>query len=139
MQPLAGVVSMIFGGVVTFAFGAWSEPLTFLLVLMAIDYVTGVVASIKDGTGLNSTVGFWGLFRKGLVLLVILLAHRVDVLLGVDVAMGAAVYFYIVNELLSVIENYGRIGLPLPETLKQIVEVLRDRAEQKGQNTKSKK
>jgi phage-related holin len=65
-----------------------------------------------------------------------LIAHRLDLLLGVEVVMGGAVYFYIANELLSIIENYGRIGLPLPDRLKRIVQVLRDRAgeneDQKG-------
>ncbi|MCD9023192.1 phage holin family protein [Cohnella silvisoli] len=128
MQLQAGVVCALLGAAVSFSFGVWNEPLTFLLVLMAIDYFTGVVAAVREGSGLNSNIGFWGLFRKGLILLVLLIAHRLDLLLGIDIVMGASVFFYIANELLSVIENYGRIGLPLPDRLRRIVRVLRDRA-----------
>lgn len=128
MQLQAGLISAFFGAAVSFSFGLWSESLTFLVVLMAIDYFTGVIAAIRSGSGLNSNIGFWGLFKKSLILLVMIIAHRLDILLGVEVIMGAAVYFYIANELLSIIENYGRIGLPLPNRLKKIVEVLRDRA-----------
>jgi len=128
MQAYAGAICALTGAVVSFSFGVWSESLTFLLVLMAIDYFTGVVAAVKDGSGLNSNIGFWGLFKKGLVLLIMIIAHRLDVMLGADVVMGSAVFFYIANELLSIIENYGRLGLPLPDRLKRIVLVLRDRA-----------
>jgi toxin secretion/phage lysis holin len=131
MQLVAGVTSVIIGAVISFSFGLWSESLTFLLVVMATDYFTGVVAAIREGTGLNSNIGFWGLFKKALILLVMVLAHRIDVLLNTDLVMGSAIYFYIANELLSIIENYGRIGLPLPDRLRRIVQVLRDRAGEK--------
>ncbi|RED84294.1 MULTISPECIES: phage holin family protein [Cohnella] len=128
MQLYAGTVCALLGAAVTFSFGIWNESLTFLLILMAVDYFTGVAASIKEGSGLNSSVGFWGLFKKGLILLVMMITHRLDILLGADMIMGGAVFFYIANELLSIIENYGRLGLPLPDRLKRIVQVLRDRA-----------
>lgn len=136
MHLQAGVISAFFGATITFSFGLWSESLTFLVVLMAIDYFTGITAAIRSGSGLNSNIGFWGLFKKALILLVMIIAHRLDVLLGVDVIMGAAVYFYIANELLSIIENYGRMGLPLPDRLKRIVQVLRDRAGENKDNDK---
>ena len=128
MQLYAGTVCALLGAVITFSFGIWSESLTFLLILMAVDYFTGVAAAIKEGSGLNSNIGFWGLFKKGLILLVMMIAHRLDLLLGADMIMGGAVFFYIANELLSIIENYGRLGLPLPDRIKRIVQVLRDRA-----------
>jgi toxin secretion/phage lysis holin len=128
MQLQAGIICAFLGAAISFSFGLWTESLTFLLVLMAIDYFTGVAASIKEGSGLNSNIGFWGLFKKALILLVMIIAHRLDVLLGAEIVMGSAVFFYIANELLSVIENYGRLGLPLPDRLKKIVQVLRDRA-----------
>ena len=125
---LAGV-SIVFGSAITFAFGTWTESLTVLLVAMAIDYVTGIIAAVYDGSGLDSKVGFWGLMKKGLILLVVLLSHRIDLVLGVDMAMGGAIAFYTVNELLSIIENYGRLGLPLPPQWKQFVRTLRNRGE----------
>lgn len=116
------------GVLVTFAFGSWTESLTFLLVAMGVDYVTGVLAAVKSGKGLNSAVGFWGLARKGLSLLVILLAHRVDILLDTsNMTMAAAVYFYIANELISITENYGKLGLPLPDRIRKMIEVLKQK------------
>lgn len=129
-MPLFWLCSVfgLVGSVITFAFGSWVESLTLLVVAMGIDYVTGVAASIKEGRGLNSVFGGWGLTRKGLMLLVILLAHRIDILLETsNVTMGAAIYFYIANELISITENYGRIGLPLPDRLRKIIEVLKDK------------
>ncbi len=128
MQFQAGVISAILGAAISFSFGVWTESLTFLLVVMAIDYFTGVAAAIREDSGLNSNIGFWGLFKKVLILLAMLIAHRLDVLLGIEVVMGSAVFFYIANELLSIIENYGRMGLPMPARLKKIIQVLRDRA-----------
>ncbi|XID95526.1 holin family protein [Paenibacillaceae bacterium WGS1546] len=139
MQVQAGVICAMLGAVVTFSFGVWNEALTFLLVLMAVDYFTGVAAALKEGSGLNSNIGFWGLFKKGLILLVMMITHRLDVMLGADLIMGSAVFFYIANELLSIIENYGRLGLPLPERLKNIVTVLRNRAGEKENDADKKR
>jgi toxin secretion/phage lysis holin len=127
MQLHTGAAAAVLGSVITFSFGVWTESLTLLAVLMGVDYITGVTAALRTGTGLNSSVGFWGLAKKGLMLLVILLAHRVDVLLGTHLVMGGAVSFYIVNELLSVLENYGELGLPLPESVRKTVQMLRDK------------
>lgn len=127
-MPLALFSSIcgVIGSIITFAFGSWIESLTLLVVAMGIDYVTGVAASIKEGKGLNSVFGAWGLARKGLMLLVILLAHRIDILMETNnMTMGAAIYFYIANELISITENYGRLGLPMPDRLRQLIEVLK--------------
>lgn len=129
-MPLVWVCSIsgLLGLVITFAFGSWVESLTLLVVAMGIDYVTGVTASLKEGKGLNSAFGAWGLARKGLMLLVILLAHRIDILLALpNVTMGAAIYFYIANELISITENYGRMGLPLPDRVRKMIEVLKEK------------
>ncbi|REK77525.1 phage holin family protein [Paenibacillus paeoniae] len=129
-MPLIWTCSLtgIVGSIITFAFGNWAESLTVLVVAMGIDYVSGVAASIKEGKGLSSSFGAWGLARKGLMLLVILLAHRVDILLETsNVTMGAAIYFYIANELISITENYGRMGLPLPEKIRKLIAVLKEK------------
>lgn len=118
----------IIGAIVTFAFGGGSEALIFLLVAMGVDYVSGISASLKEGKGLSSSVGGWGLTKKGLYLLVILLAHRMDLLLGTGMIMTGAIYFYAANELISITENYGRCGLPLPDRVKDVIAVLQNRS-----------
>ncbi|MBW7476146.1 phage holin family protein [Paenibacillus oenotherae] len=128
MQFVVCAASAVFGSVLTFAYGMWPESLTFLLVVIAIDYITGVTAAVREKQGLSSVVGAWGLAKKGIILLVVLLAHRIDILLKLEtVAMGAAIYFYIANELISITENLGRIGVPLPDRLRQIIEILKDK------------
>ena len=102
-----GLVGMLF----TYAFGGWTQLLSFLCIAMAVDYITGVAAAIRTGDKLNSKIGFWGLTRKGLMLLVILLANQLDLLLNTDMIKGGAIYFYLANELISITENYSRIGL----------------------------
>ena len=126
-QHIVNAGAGLFGAFITFAFGYWSEALTFLFVLIVADVISGVSASIREGSGLNSAVASIGFAKKGLMVLVIIIAHRADVLLGTNYVMGGAVYFYIANELLSITENYGRAGLPLPDTLRRLVTVLRER------------
>ncbi len=125
MSPAVNTFAAISGAFVTFAFGVWDELLSLLVIAMAVDYVTGLAAAVRSGTGLNSNIGFWGLARKGLMLTVILLAHRIDLLMGTDIIKGGAIYFYLVNELISITENYARIGLPLPDKLRQAIAVLK--------------
>ncbi|MBD2846001.1 phage holin family protein [Paenibacillus sp. IB182496] len=120
----------LIGIIVAFAFGGWTEALTLLLAAMAVDYVTGVIAAVKEGKGLNSMIGFWGLIRKGATMLIILIAHRVDLLLGSgNVTMTGAIFFYLANELISITENCGRIGLPVPHRLRRMIEVLKDKGD----------
>ncbi|GGD54155.1 phage holin family protein [Paenibacillus nasutitermitis] len=116
------------GSVLTFSFGMWPESLTLLLVAMGIDYITGISAAMIEQKGLSSLVGAWGIAKKGIMLLVILLAHRIDVLFGLqNMAMGGAIYFYLANELISITENLGRIGVPMPDKLRQLIEVLKNK------------
>ncbi|WP_238162713.1 holin family protein [Cohnella sp. AR92] len=128
-QSIVNAGAGLLGAFITFAFGHWTESLTFLLTVIGIDIISGGYASVHEGRGLNSAVGAAGLAKKGLMLLVIILSYRVDVLLGSEVVMGAAIYFYIANELVSVTENYGRIGLPMPDKLRQIIAVLKQKGE----------
>lgn len=113
------------GVVVTFLFGEWSHLLTLFLIAIVIDYVSGVAASLKEGRGLNSSIGFWGLARKAFMLLIITLAHHMDIVFHSSVIMNGAVTFYLANEMISIIENYGRLGLPMPPRLKQLIETLK--------------
>ncbi|NRF90495.1 phage holin family protein [Paenibacillus frigoriresistens] len=123
------LISATLGGFATYAFGEWNELLSLFLMAILVDYITGIAASMKEQRGLNSQVGYWGLARKGLMLLVIMLAHRMDILMDTDLMMTGAIYFYLANEFISITENYGRLGLPLPGFLKQMIQVLRGKEE----------
>lgn len=101
-----------------------------LLIAMGIDYLSGVAASIKEGKGLSSEVGFWGLIKKTFMLLSVFIAHKLDTGLGTGWIMTGAIYFWLANELVSLAENYGRLNLPLSEYIKPIISILK----QKGEN-----
>lgn len=122
---LFNTVCGLCGALVTFFFGEWNQLLTLFLIALIIDYASGVAASLMEGRGLNSAIGFWGLARKAFMLLVITLAHHMDITFNMNVIMNGAITFYLANELISMIENYGRMGLPLPPRLRQMIETLK--------------
>lgn len=126
----------IFGGAVAALFGGWDTALVTLLIFMGIDYVTGlIVAGIfhnspkSEGGALESKAGWKGLIRKGVTLLIVLIAHRIDLMFGSTFVRDAVVISFTVNELLSIIENGGLMGVPMPPILIQAVEVLKKRAD----------
>lgn len=119
------------GSVVASWFGGWTEDLTTLLIFMAIDYVMGLaIAGIWKRSGksesgaLNSISAWKGLCRKGVSLLVVLVAHRLDISLGMDYLKTAVVIAFIANEAISIVENLGIMGIPLPVVITKAIEVL---------------
>ena len=101
-------------GAVVGLLGGWDAGLNVLAVCMALDYVTGVLAAVK-GKRLSSNVGFWGLLRKGVIFLVVMLAAQLDAAMGQEaVCRTAAILFYIANEAVSMTENAAELGVPVP-------------------------
>lgn len=124
------------GSFIASIFGGWDTALATLLIFMAVDYITGLLvagvfhASPKSENGaLESKAGFKGLIRKGLVLVVILVACRMDMLLGVNYIRDAACIAFIVNELISMVENFGLMGVPFPEPIKEAIELLQNKGD----------
>lgn len=113
------------GAAAAFLFGEWSPLLTLFLITIAIDYISGVAASLKGGRGLNSSVGFWGLAKKALMLLIISMAHYMDLVFDAGFIMNGAISFYLLNEMISITENYGRLGMPLPPQVTRWIERLK--------------
>lgn len=115
------------GGGIAGALGGWDAVLKVLLVMMAVDYLSGLMVAIMGKSskteygGLSSKVGFVGLAKKGLMLLVVLVAHMMDLAMGMTVARDAACWFYIANEGLSLLENMSLAGVPFPEKVKEIL------------------
>ena len=133
MENIIKTVIAIGGASASFLWGEWSALLNILVTFVAIDYVSGLIAAGVDGE-LNSKVGWKGIAKKVAIFLVVAVAHQVDVALGGALHMfrDAAIFFYLANELLSITENAGRIGIPVPERLLSAIEVLRDKGEGKG-------
>ena len=127
----------VIGSGIAAAFGGWDAGMVTLIILMAIDYLTGfLVAAIwhkspksENGT-LESKAGWKGLCRKGVTLLIVLIGAQLDGLLGLDFVRNAVIIGYAVNELLSIIENAGLMGVPVPAVVTKAVEILQGKAEQ---------
>jgi len=119
------------GAIASYAYGGWSALLSILLTFVAMDYISGVLAAAKEGK-LNSNIGLWGIARKVSIFVVVAIAHLVDTALGEShLFRDAAIFFYLANEVLSITENLGRLGAPIPGIIKQAVEVLRGKGELK--------
>lgn len=114
-------------GILSYALGGWSILLEILLVFIVADYVTGLIASGVEGK-LSSKVGSKGIFKKVMVLVMVAVANFADQLLNTGSALrDATALFYVTNELLSIIENAGRSGVPVPEVLKKAVTALQSK------------
>ena len=125
----------LLGGMIAAGFGGWDQAMTTLLIFMAADYLTGLaVAGVFHRSGktesgaLNSNVGFRGLCKKGVCLLIVLVAARLDLLLGVEFMRDAVIIAFIINELISILENAGLMGVPIPEALKRGLDLLQRRS-----------
>lgn len=126
----------IIGGSITTYLGGWDAALQTLIIFMATDYITGLmVAGIfhksdkTPGGGLESRAGFKGLCRKGVVLLIVLVACRLDIMAGTDFIRDSCVIAFVVNEALSIIENAGLMGVPVPEIITKGIEILKKKEE----------
>lgn len=112
--------------------GGWDKPLVVLLLLMAADFVFGLLGAIKERK-LNSDVMYWGGIRKFVVLFVVGLAALIDdwVNPGTPLFRTAAIFFYAGREGLSVVENLGTLGVPLPSKLRSWLEQLNEKGDEK--------
>ena len=127
---LSGVACV--GAAIASLLGGWTGAMTTLVILMFIDYVTGIIvagvfhASPKSSGGaLSSAVGFKGICRKFVILLIVVVACRVDLLLDTNIIRDATCIGFCANELVSITENAGLMGIPLPRKLVDAIEVLR--------------
>ncbi len=127
------------GGAVSALLGGWDAAAVTLLIFMAADYLSGLVvagvfhASPKSAGGaLESRAGFKGLCRKGMIVLFVLIACRLDLLLGTGYIRDGVIIGFCANELLSIVENAGLMGLPLPGAVTGAVDVLMGKTEENG-------
>lgn len=126
----------VVGSFVASLFGGWDAALTTLVIFMAIDYITGLIVagvfhnSTKSDTGtLESRAGWKGLCRKGITLLIVLVACRLDMVIGSNFIKDAAVIAFIANEVISIVENAGLMGVPIPGVIIKAIDVLKSKAE----------
>lgn len=130
-----GAVAVL-GAAVASIFGGWNASMTTLLILMGIDYITGLIvagvfhaSSKTEGGGLESRAGWKGLCRKGMTLLIVLIAARIDLLLNTTYFRDGTCIAFIANEALSIIENAGLMGVPIPTPICKAIEVLKSKSD----------
>ena len=133
MKEFWNTIQIIFsavGGWLGYFLGGCDGLLYALIAFVVIDYITGAMCAIINRE-LSSAVGFKGIFRKVLIFLLVGIANIIDVqVIGTGAVLRTAViFFYISNEGVSLLENAGHLGLPIPEKIKTVLEQLHDRAE----------
>ena len=133
MKEFWNTIQLIFtavGGWLGYFLGGCDGLLYALIAFVVIDYITGVMCAIINRE-LSSAVGFKGIFHKVMIFLLVGIANIIDVqVIGTGAVLRTAViFFYISNEGVSLLENAGHLGLPIPEKIKTVLEQLHDRAE----------
>jgi toxin secretion/phage lysis holin len=128
-QNILNGAAAVVGALISYFFGGWTPLLGLFFFVIALDYMSGLGAAVISGQGLSSSIGFKGLIKKFAIVAIVALSHQLDLVLGTSVVMYGTVYFFICNELISVTENYGRMGLPLPPAIKKVIKVLKERGE----------
>ena len=133
MKEFWNMIQLAFAGVggwLGYFLGGCDGLILALLAFVVIDYITGVMCAIADKK-LSSAVGFKGICRKVLIFLLVGIANILDVqVIGTgSVLRTAIIFFYISNEGISLLENAGRLGLPIPEKLKLVLEQLHNESE----------
>ena len=134
-QTLCAIWGLI-GSAIASLFGGWDAGLATLLIFMAIDYVSGLIVagvfhtSNKTNSGsLESRAGWKGLCRKCMALLFVLVAYRLDLVIGTNYIRDAVIIAFIANETISLVENAGLMGIPLPAVIIKAIDVLQKKTE----------
>lgn len=134
-QTICSIFGVI-GSAIATLFGGWDAGLATLLIFMTLDYVTGLIVagvfhnSTKTDTGtLESKAGWKGLCRKCMTLIFVLVAYCIDLILGLDYIRNAVIIAFITNELISLVENAGLMGVPLPAVITKAIDILQKKSE----------
>lgn len=131
-------VFMILGGWIGYFLGGFDGLLVELIIFVVADYITGVMCAIADKK-LSSAVGFRGICRKMLIFILVGIANILDVevIQTGRILRSAIIFFYISNEGISLLENAGYLGLPIPSKLKAVLEQLHDTAEKEDEENET--
>lgn len=135
MKETACTLIGLIGSGLCWAFGGWDAAMAALLVCMAVDYISGSIVALvfhkstKTETGAyNSAYGLKGLCKKGLMLLFVLVAVQIDLILNIDYARDAVCIGFCANEVLSIVENLGLAGIPMPQAITKALEQLQKKS-----------
>ena len=128
------------GLIISNLLGGWDVPIQTLLFFMAIDYITGLLCAISGKSekgSLNSQVGWKGLVKKGVALLIVMCAYRIDTMASIDYARNWTILSFTLVEFISITENSGLLGVKVPSFLVRIIEVLKNKQEEENKEDES--
>lgn len=138
MKNTLCIIAGVVGSAIASAFGGWTTSLTTLCIFMGLDLLSGwVLAGVfhhspKSANGaLDSKANFKGLVRKGMIMALVLVGNRLDVTIGTTYIKDAVCIAFIANELLSLVENAGLMGIPIPAVITNAVDLLKQKADTK--------
>ena len=130
---------------ITQLFGGWTRGIATMIIMMCLDWVTGLmVAGIfktsdkSQNGGLNSSIGLKGICKKGMMMILVIVAHRFDLVIGTNYIRDAVIIALIVNESISLLENAGLMGIPIPKILERAIDILKDKSEGESKNEENK-
>lgn len=128
----------VVGGVITSFFGGWDTAMITLLIFMGLDYLTGLIvagvfhkSSKSENGALESRAGWKGLCRKGVTLVIVIIAYRLDLVIGSNFIRDAVIIAFIANETISIVENAGLMGIPIPAVITKAIDILNSKAQAK--------
>lgn len=138
-QSICSGIGLI-GSAIAALFGGWDTGLVTLLIFMAVDYISGLMVagvfhkSSKTNTGALESKTCWkGLCRKCMTLVFVLIAYRLDLVISTNYIRDAVIIAFIANELISIVENAGLMGIPLPEVITKAIDVLQKKSESESE------
>ena len=129
------------GGVIARALGGWDNAVVTLIIFMVIDYAMGIIVAAvfkksekSENGGLSSRVCWTGLARKVITLLFVVIAYRLDIMIGTDYIRSGVIIGFCASELISICENAGLMGVPLPAVITKAIDILKNKEDNHDDN-----
>ncbi|MCQ2754723.1 MAG: phage holin family protein [bacterium] len=133
MKTLFCLASGVVGSLIAKTFGGWDTNLSTLVIFMILDYVTGLIVAVtgnspkSENGSLNSYIGFKGIAKKIIMLILVAASYRIDLVCNIDYIRNMAIIAFIANETISIVENAGLMGVPIPKAIKKAIDILKNK------------
>lgn len=141
LMLILAAVGATLSGVIAVLWGGWSQPMTVLVILMGLDYISGLAVALvfrrspkTESGGASSIIGLKGLLRKLFLIVIVAAAYQIDKIIGTAYLRDAVAIAFIANEALSLLENAGLMGIPIPKVLLKSIDVLKGKSESEDEH-----
>ena len=141
LMLILAAVGATLSGVIAVLWGGWSQPMTVLVILMGLDYISGLAVALvfrrspkTESGGASSIIGLKGLLRKLFLIVIVAAAYQIDKIIGTAYLRDAVAIAFIANEALSLLENAALMGIPIPKVLLKSIDVLKGKSESEDEH-----